>query len=64
MAKLKIAITVKFSLLAVFLIATSANAQTRDPFFQVYPEAGKVHMLEAPDAGGNIGVFSGEDGIY
>lgn len=63
MAKLKIAKTVKTGLLAVFLIATSANAQTRDPFFRVYPVAGKVHMLEAPDAGGNIGVFSGEDGI-
>ncbi len=49
-------------LAALFAVAT-VHGQTRDPFFRVYPVAGKVHMLEAPDAGGNIGVFSGEDGI-
>lgn len=31
--------------------------------FRIYEVAGQVHMLEAPGAGGNIGVFSGEDGV-
>jgi len=31
--------------------------------FKVYPVSGQVHMLEAPGAGGNIGVFAGEDGV-
>ena len=31
--------------------------------FKIYEVAGQVHMLEAPGAGGNIGVFSGPDGV-
>lgn len=33
------------------------------PAFTVRPVSGNVHMLETPDAGGNIGVFSGPDGV-
>ena len=50
-------------LTAALFLAANAYPQSRDPFFRIYPVAGKVHMLEAPDAGGNIGVFSGDDGI-
>lgn len=52
-------------LLVVVLIpfASMLTAQTSDPFFKSYEVSSSVHMLEAPDAGGNIGVFSGADGV-
>jgi len=51
-------------LLASLLVLTgSAAAQTDQTFFEVTHVAGNVHMLEAPDTDGNIGVFSGPDGI-
>ena len=46
-------------LVPISLIAQSNN----DPYFTTYHVAGKVHMLQAPGAGGNIGVFSGADGV-
>ncbi len=63
MAKIISLKNLKTFVLAGAFLGLNAYGQSRDPFFQVYPVAGKVHMLEAPDAGGNIGVFSGEDGI-
>lgn len=52
------------SAILVCLVSTLASAQAdRDPYFETYHVAGNVHMLEAPGAGGNIGVFSGEDGV-
>lgn len=50
-------------ILIVIPSATNLLAQTRDPFFKSYKVGSSVHMLEAPGAGGNIGVFSGDDGI-
>ncbi|PCH60678.1 MAG: MBL fold metallo-hydrolase [SAR86 cluster bacterium] len=52
------------NLLAV--ITFPVLAQQRDdgsPFFKTYQLTDKVYMLEAPGAGGNIGVFSGPDGV-
>ncbi len=63
MAKMDIALNPKKVVLTFSFMMSCAYGQTPDSFFQVHPVAGKVHMLEAPDAGGNIGVFSGEDGI-
>ena len=48
---------------ALLLALPAASAQPQEPFFRVHHVAGKVHMLQAPGAGGNIGVFSGEDGV-
>lgn len=51
-------------MLAVSFLASEVSAQsTRDPFFNTYHVQGKVHMLEAPNFYGNVGVFSGDDGV-
>lgn len=46
---------------AIFPVLLHAQASAFD--FKIYEVAGQVHMLEAPGAGGNIGVFSGDDGV-
>ena len=56
-----------FKSAAIFLlyfvcVALGAQSST-DRYFTTYYVAGKVHMLQSPNAGGNIGVFSGEDGV-
>lgn len=48
-------------LLPASLLHAQPNAGNFE--FRIYEVAGQVHMLEAPGAGGNIGVFSGEDGV-
>ncbi|PCJ26873.1 MAG: MBL fold metallo-hydrolase [SAR86 cluster bacterium] len=48
---------------ALVLFGQVSAQQNNQPFFKTYQVAGKVHMLQAPNAGGNIGVFSGEDGV-
>lgn len=53
---------VVFFLLGVLPLATAMAQAQRTPFFRIYDVAGQVHMLEAPGAGGNIGVFDGPDG--
>lgn len=50
-------------LLVSLLLPISAQAQPPADFFKITHVAGNVHMLEAPDADGNIGVFSGPDGV-
>lgn len=45
------------------LLPAWASAQQSSGFFKVTHVAGNVHMLEAPDTDGNIGVFSGPDGV-
>lgn len=49
-------------------IAVAGGAQNRaDPFAGVelttVPVAGRVHMVQRPGGGGNVGVFSGPDGV-
>lgn len=51
------------SILMAVLMSPSLTAQAIDPFFRTTEITPSVHMLEAPDAGGNIAVFSGDDGI-
>jgi len=52
------------SILSLCLVSMALIAQSStDPYFTTYHVAGKVHMLQSPDAGGNIGVFSGDDGV-
>ncbi|MEX0964079.1 MAG: MBL fold metallo-hydrolase [Pseudohongiellaceae bacterium] len=55
----KFAVSLLLCLVSMGLFAQSSNA----PYFKTYHVAGNVHMLEAPGAGGNIGVFSGADGV-
>jgi glyoxylase-like metal-dependent hydrolase (beta-lactamase superfamily II) len=45
------------------LLPVIGSAQDAENFFRTTHVAGNVHMLEAPDADGNIGVFSGPDGV-
>jgi len=50
--------------LACVLMTVTSSTQGQNAFaFKIYPVQGSVHMLEAPGAGGNIGVFSGDDGV-
>jgi cyclase len=52
-------------LLVTLCLLTPAIVSSQAPgnFFKVTHVAGNVHMLEAPDTDGNIGVFSGPDGV-
>lgn len=59
MRRLHINIMILFCL----LFPVWAAAQQTNSFFKVTHVAGNVHMLEAPDTDGNIGVFSGPDGV-
>lgn len=46
------------------LIAPASRAQQgQAPFFTIYQVSEHVFMLQAPDAGGNIGVLRGDDGF-
>ncbi|MDP3517926.1 MAG: MBL fold metallo-hydrolase [Pseudohongiella sp.] len=53
----------KIMIAATLLMSGVVSAQVADNFFKVTHVAGNVHMLEAPDTDGNIGVFSGPDGV-
>ncbi|MDP2379747.1 MAG: MBL fold metallo-hydrolase, partial [Pseudohongiella sp.] len=53
----------KIMITATLLMSGNVSAQVADNFFKVTHVAGNVHMLEAPDTDGNIGVFSGPDGV-
>lgn len=55
--------TVASAAWAMLLLPGSLLAQSGTFDFRIYDVAGQVHMLEAPGAGGNIGVFSGDDGV-
>ncbi|WP_372828548.1 hypothetical protein, partial [Polaromonas sp.] len=44
-------------------VSAQNSTQDAENFFRTTHVAGNVHMLEAPDADGNIGVFSGPDGV-
>jgi glyoxylase-like metal-dependent hydrolase (beta-lactamase superfamily II) len=55
---------IKKLLVTVCLLTSGiVSSQSADNFFKVTHVAGNVHMLEAPDTDGNIGVFSGPDGV-
>lgn len=55
---------IKKILVTLCLLAPGiVSSQTPENFFKVTHVAGNVHMLEAPDNDGNIGVFSGPDGV-
>jgi glyoxylase-like metal-dependent hydrolase (beta-lactamase superfamily II) len=55
---------IKKLLITVCLLTPGiVSSQSADNFFKVTHVAGNVHMLEAPDTDGNIGVFSGPDGV-
>lgn len=56
----RIVATVALTLLTA---VPALGAQSPEDFFTVRPVQGSVHMLEAPNAGGNIGVFSGPEGV-
>ncbi|MFM1896932.1 MAG: Beta-lactamase precursor [Pseudomonadota bacterium] len=43
-------------------VAAGAQAD-RVPFFRIYDVSPRVHMLESPDAGGNIGVLDSPAGV-
>ena len=43
--------------------ASLVAQQAADDSFITYPVAGNVHMLEPANTNGNVGVFSGEDGV-
>jgi len=53
----------KFLVTLCLLAPGMVSSQTTENFFKVTHVAGNVHMLEAPDTDGNIGVFSGPDGV-
>jgi len=53
-----------FLLSLMFSGATAARGQSeREAQLQTIHVAGRVHMLQTPTAGGNVGVFTGTDGV-
>ncbi len=67
MDRLRVAVAGTLGAVGILVSVVMGQQTSNDPFAGVelttVPVAGRVHMLQRPGGGGNVGVFAGPDGV-